>query len=79
MKRLAVRIRSHVVATAACEAAADCARSFELAYRELKELASGIEFVVDLGLTKPELVNDLVQTCDRMSAAIYSYRRSLLA
>ena len=77
IKRLTVRCRMSVVDAAACEAAADCARSLELAYRQVKELGSCVEFAADLGLVKPELVEDLIQSCDRMAAALYAYRRSL--
>ena len=78
IKRLTVRSRMSVVDAGACEAAADCARSLELAYRQVKELGSCIEFAVELGLTKLELVDDLIQSGDRLAGAIYSYRRSLL-
>ena len=78
IKRLTVRCRMSVVDAGACEAPLDCARSLELAYRQIKELGSCIEFAAELGLTKLELVDDLIQTCDRMAGAIYSYRRSLL-
>ena len=77
IKRLTVRCRMSVVDAAACEAAPDCARSLELAYRQVKELGSCIEFAVDLGLVKPELVEELIQLCDRMAGAVYAYRRSL--
>ena len=78
IKRLTVRCRMSVVDAGACEAAPDCARSLELAYRQVKELGSCIEFVGELGMAKLELVDDLIPSCDRMAGAIYSYRRSLL-
>ena len=78
IKRLTVRCRMPVVDVGACEAALDCARSLELAYRQVKELGSCIEFAAELGLTKLELVDELIQSGDRMAGAIFSYRRSLL-
>ena len=77
IKRLAVRVRTKVVAGAATESAVACAHELEAAYQGLKEITSSIEFAVELGITKPELVADLLETLDRLAGAVFAYRRSL--
>lgn len=77
IKRLAVRVRTKVVAGAATESAVACSHELESAYQGLKEIASSIEFAVELGITNPELVADLLETLDRLAEAVFSYRRSL--
>jgi uncharacterized protein YlaN (UPF0358 family) len=51
--------------------------ALDAAYQGLKDIASTIEFAVELGLAKPELVSDLLETLDRMSGAVFAYRRSM--
>ena len=77
IKRLAVRVRTKIVAGAATETAVGCAHEFDGAYQGLKEISSSIEFAVELGITKPELVADLLETLDRLAGAVFSYRRTL--
>jgi four helix bundle protein len=78
IRRLAIRTRTSVVDGAACEAAADCSRAMEAAYRSLRDISTCVEFAVDLALAKAELVADLLETGDRMAGAVFAYRRSLL-
>ena len=77
IKRVAVRVRTKIVAGISTESAAGCAHEFDGAYQGLKEITSGVEFAVELGLTKPELVADLLETLDRLAGAVLSYRRTL--
>ena len=77
IKRQAVRVRTKVVAAGSIESAVESVNALDAAYQGLKEIASTIEFAVELGLAKPELVNDLLETFDRMSGAVFSYRRSM--
>jgi four helix bundle protein len=77
IKRQTVRIRAKVVASGAIESTVESANSLDAAYQGLKEIASAIEFAVELGLAKPALVSDLLETLDRMGGALFSYRRSM--
>jgi len=77
IKRQTVRVRTKVVAAGSIESAVESVNAFDAAYQGLKEIASTIEFAVELGLAKPELVSDLLETLDRMGGAIFSYRRSM--
>ncbi|MFM9963222.1 MAG: four helix bundle protein [Planctomycetaceae bacterium] len=77
VKRVAVRVRTKVVAGAATESEVACARELDGAYQGLKEITSSIEFAVELGITKPELVADLLATLDRLAGAVFAYRRTL--
>ncbi len=77
IKRQAVRVRTKVVAAGSIESAVESVSALDSAYQGLKEIASTIEFAVELGLAKPELVSDLLETLDRMSGAVFSYRRTM--
>ena len=77
IKRQAVRVRTKVVAASSIESPAESASALDAAYQGLKEIGSSIEFAVELGMTKPELVNDLLECLDRLAGAVYSYRRSM--
>ena len=77
IKRQTVRVRTKIVAAGSIESAVESATAFEAAYQGLKEIASSIEFAVELNMTKPELVNDLLENLDRLAGAVYSYRRSI--
>ena len=77
IKRQAVRVRTKVVAASSIESPVESASALDAAYQGLKEIGSSIEFAVELGMTKPELVNDLLECLDRLAGAVYSYRRSM--
>ena len=77
IKRVAVRVRTKIVAGISTESAVGCAHELDGAYQGLKEISSSIEFAVELGITKPELVADLLETLDRLAGAVFSYRRTL--
>ena len=77
IKRQAVRVRTKVVAASSIESPIESANALDSAYQGLKEIASSIEFAVELGMTKPELVSDLLESLDRLAGAVYSYRRSM--
>lgn len=77
IKRQAVRVRTKIAAAGSIESAVECVNAFDAAYQGLKEIASAIEFAVELGLTKLELVSDLLETLDLMGGAVFSYRRSM--
>ena len=77
IKRQTVRVRTKIVAAGSIESAVESANAFEAAYQGLKEIASSVEFAVELGMTKPELVSDLLESLDRLAGAVYSYRRSM--
>ena len=77
IKRQTVRVRTKIVAAGSIESVRESASAFDAAYQGMKEIASSIEFAVDLGITKPELVTDLLQSLDRLAGAVYSYRRMM--
>ena len=77
IKRQTVRVRAKVVAAGSIESAVESVNALDAAYQGLKEIASTIEFAVELGLAKPELVSELLETLDRMGGALFSYRRSM--
>jgi four helix bundle protein len=77
IKRQAVRVRTKVVAAGSIESPAEAANALDAAYQGLKEIGSSIEFAVELGMTKPELVSDLLESLDRLAGAVFSYRRSM--
>ncbi len=77
IKRQTVRVRSRVVAAGSVESAVDSGLAFEAAYQGLKEIESSIEFAVELGITKPQLVSGLLETLGHISGAIDSYRRTM--
>ena len=77
IKRQAVRMRTKVVAAGSIESAVEGVNALDAAYQGLKEIASTVEFAVELGLAKIELVSDLLETLDRMSGAVFSHRRSM--
>ena len=77
IKRQAVRVRTKVVAASSIESPVESASALDAAYQGLKEIGSSIEFAVELGMTKPELVNVLLECLDRLAGAVYSYRRSM--
>ena len=67
IKRQAVRVRTKVVAAGSIESPVESANALDAAYQGLKEIGSSIEFAVELGMTKPELVSDLLESLDRFS------------
>ena len=77
IKRHAVRVRTKVVAAGSIESPVESANALDAAYQGLKEIGSSIEFAVELGMTKPELVSDLLESLDRLAGAVFSYRRSM--
>ena len=77
IKRQAVRVRTKIVAAGSIDSPVESVKAFEAAYQGLKEIASSIEFAVELSMTKPELVSDLLENLDRLAGAVYSYRRSI--
>ncbi len=77
IKRQAVRVRTKVVAAGSIESPVESVNALDAAYQALKEIGSSIEFAVELGRTKPELVADLLESLDRLAGAVFSYRRSM--
>lgn len=77
IKRQAVRVRTKIVAAGSIDSTVESINALDAAYQGLKEIVSTIEFAIELELAKPELVCDLLETLDRMSGALFSYRRSM--
>lgn len=77
IKRQTVRVRTKIVAAGSIESPVESASALDAAYQGLKEIGSSIEFAVELGMTKPELVSDLLESLDRLAGAVFSYRRSM--
>lgn len=66
-----------MVAAGRIESPVDSVEVLDAAYQGLKEIRSGIEFAVELGMPKPELVGDPFNFLDRLAGAVFSCRRSM--
>lgn len=72
-----MRVRTKIEAASSVDSPVESANALDAAYQGLKEIGSSIEFAVELGMTKPELVSDLLESLDRLAGAVFSYRRSM--